>query len=226
MSRSISLSDLRDQVREYCDCVRDLHISNSFLNSCINRAIPEFVDLVISSFGTEYYVENSLLTTDSTESLDLPTDFYKLTGLDILTSAGKYQNLFRFNFHQRNQNNTQEIFFPWGINIEYRIIGDEIFFAPTPETGRTLRIWYVPTSIILEDDGDTFDFINGWEEYVIFFCSVRVKLKKEESIKVYQDLLKDKRDVILLASENRDSANEEVVQDVYREGIYVRGNYG
>lgn len=226
MARPITLAQLRDQIREYTDAVHDPHISNSFLNSCINRAVPKFVDLVIHSFGTDYYVSNTTLTTDGTLSLDLPSDFYKLSGIDVQTSSVSFRELYRFNFHRRNQSNTWEIILPEGINLQYRIVGNELVFAPIPPTGKTLRIWYVPTSILLEDDGDVFDFINGWEEYVILFCAIRVKLKKEESIVSLKTLLDEQRDEILLAAENRDSAQEEVVHDVYDDGFYMRGYNG
>ena len=212
MAREKTLAELRGDVRDYCDCNNDPHISDSFLNNVINRGIQKLLDLVISSFGSEYYITTTTITADGTGQSALPSDFLSLQGID----NGTYE-INKMNFHRRNQPEGILTQFPWAPRVEYRIIGNEtLYLAPPAPSGTTLTLWYIPLSTVLTDDDDTFDFINGWEEWVILWASIRVKIKKEDDIRDYLALLASETEWIFRSVENQDLANEEVIEDVYR----------
>jgi len=56
-----------------------------------------------------------------------------------------------------------------------------MIFVPTPNWSATVTHYYIPTASKLTDDADTFDGINGWEDYVVFDCLVKFVGGKEES---------------------------------------------
>jgi hypothetical protein len=78
---------------------------------------------------------------------DLPDDFFKLLGVDLEISSGPdgYVSLRPFTLAERNRYSTANVQTWIGVtNLRYRISGNKLWFTPSPQTGQTIRIWYVP----------------------------------------------------------------------------------
>ena len=75
----------------------------------INQSLAELHDLLIQSYGEEYYVKNvSFQTVGQQEAYDLDTvvtdqDFYKLRGIDAQLNGDDWFTLQQFNFNERNR---------------------------------------------------------------------------------------------------------------------------
>lgn len=147
-------------------------VTDAELTNYINGSIQELYDVLVSK-SEDYFVTSATITTDGTnKTYNLPSTFYKLLGVDYLLN-GISTSMQRFVFHDRNR------FYQNARVLRYRIVGSTIRFEPLPAP-QDITVWFIPAFTKLVADGDTFDGVNGWEEYVILDSAIKV-LNKEES---------------------------------------------
>jgi hypothetical protein len=151
----MSLSDLRTSSRQRADMVNSTFISDAELNSYINASYFELYDLLVQKYGNDYYMkEHSFQLQGNVSRYDLPDDFFKLLGVDLQISAGPdgYVSLRPFTLAERNRYSTANVQTWIGVtNLRYRISANKLWFTPSPQTGQTIRIWYVPRLAELVD---------------------------------------------------------------------------
>jgi hypothetical protein len=101
--------------------------------------------------------------------------------------------------------------------MRYRIVGSTIKLVPVPDNNLEIRLWYIPRSVKLTLDTDIFNDINGWSEYIIIDCAIKMLSKEESDVSVLinEKLLMKRR--IEEASNNRDTDRSESIQDIYIE---------
>jgi hypothetical protein len=128
--------------------VNSTFISDAELNSYINASYYELYDLLVQKYGNDYYMkEYSFQLQGNVSRYDLPDDFFKLLGVDLEISSGPdgYVSLRPFTLAERNRYSTANVQTWIGVtNLRYRISGNKLWFTPSPQTGQTIRIWYVP----------------------------------------------------------------------------------
>jgi hypothetical protein len=189
MATTMSLADLRSAVRQRADMVNSQFVSDTELNSYINQSYFELYDLLIAQYGNNYYVANPYsFVTDGTNFLySLPSDFYKLLGVDLALSntLDSYVTIRPFEFIDRNRYAVPNFQSFYGItNLRYRINADKLWFTPIPRSGQTIRIWYIPRMTTLALDTDTADGISGWTEYIIVDAAIKCLQKEESDVSV------------------------------------------
>lgn len=221
---TLALSEIRTRCRERADMESSQFVTDSELNFYINQSIAELHDMLIQSYGSEYYVKSvEFQTVGQQESYDLSTiitddDFYKLRGIDAKLNGDDWFTLQRFNFNERNRFQHFGVWDYLGItNVRYRILGNEVRFVPIPDRNVTIRMWYIPRAGTLVNDTDTYNDFNGWIEYVIVDCAIKMLNKEESDVSVLlaeKQLLKRRIEEV---SNNRDAANPESIQDIYIE---------
>lgn len=219
MSTTMTLAELRTASRQRADMVNSTFVSDSELNSYINQSIFELYDLLIQKYGNDYFVANPhTITTDGTsDSYSLPSDFYKLLGVDLAlsNSSDSFVSIKPFNFAERNRYAAPNFQSFYGItNLRYRLRGSKIWFTPIAEANQTIRIWYIPTFTTLSSDSSTFDGVSGWTEYVITDAAIKCMQKEESDVTV---LAMQKAAIIQrieAAAENRDAGFPKTVSDV------------
>jgi len=144
----MSLSDLRTASRQRADMVNSQFVTDAELNSYINASYFELYDLLVQKYGNDYYMKEYTFSLQGNVSrYDLPDDFFKLLGVDLEISAGPdgYVSLKPFTLAERNRYSTANVQTWIGVtNLRYRISGNKLWFTPSPQTGQTIRIWYVP----------------------------------------------------------------------------------
>jgi hypothetical protein len=203
------LSELRLQSQQRANMENSQFLSTSEWNANINKSIEELYDILIEKFGSSYYEAPPFsITTDGTNYLfALPSDFYKLLGVDLLVNGSPqlYVPLDSFMLGERGQNPYQ---------------------GGIPAAGQTIRVLYAPRFVELVNDTDTFDGISGWDEYVIVDAAIKAKDKEESDTSSLE-----RRKAALIAriesaAANRDAGNPKTVRDVYarrRAYPYFRG---
>lgn len=144
----MSLSDLRTASRQRADMVNSTFVSDAELNSYINASYYELYDLLVQKYGNDYYMkEYTFQLQGNVSRYDLPADFFKLLGVDLEISSGPdgYVSLRPFTLAERNRYSTANVQTWIGVtNLRYRISANKLWFTPSPQTGQTIRIWYVP----------------------------------------------------------------------------------
>ena len=216
---SITLLELRTQSRQVADMEDNEFVSDSELNNYINFAIAELHDMLIENYGSDYFL-SSVSGTTTTDTVDyaLPSDFYKLRGVDVKLGNNEWMTISQFNFNERNR---YEDFGSWSLsgisNIRYRVMGSNIKFTPTPDSEASYRLWYIPVATKLSDDADTLDDVNQYSNFVIISAAMKMLNKEESDI---SNLAGERQRIIKNieeASQNRDASHPESISDVYAE---------
>ena len=190
----VSLGQLRLMAQQRADRVNSQFVTLPEWNSYINQSMFELYDLLVTTYE-DYFIATpvSFVTDGSTYLYPLPNGtnydaakpFYKLSGVDLGLNTGQnaWVTVNKFNFIDRNRfvypNTASTIY---GVfNLQYRVMGSNIEFIPTPSAGQPMRLWYIPRLQQLLKDTDLTDIsISGWIEYVV--CDAAIKaLQKEES---------------------------------------------
>lgn len=188
MSRTRTLAQLRADVCDRADITDGLTTgrhTTANLNRRINQAIQQFVRLV-TECGCTWYIKQASGTTSSSSTADttgwaprdyiaLPSDFYHLEGIDI-TTGGTTVPMLDFMMLERN---LFKIAPAWlatggaGMPIFYKVGGinqagaNVAKIIPSSDGVYPYVIWYLGIPTDLSNDSDTFDFIAGYEEWVV-----------------------------------------------------------
>lgn len=213
-----SLRWLRESAQQRADRVNSNFVTQTEWNSYINQSALELYDLLVTTYEDYFLAEPYLFTTDgSTNRYNLPTDFYKLAGIDcgLANSNNAWVTIKKFQFAARNR-----YVFPniaatyYGVfNLQYRLVGDKLMFIPTPAAGQYIRMWYVPRLPTLLKDTDTLDTVSGWSEYIIVDAAIKALQKEESDVSV---LMAQKAALIKRIEEtamNRDEGMPDTVSD-------------
>jgi len=160
MARTTTLSALRTAALQRAAMLNSGFITTAEANSIINNSIAELYDLLIAARGMDWYEKvppNSFVTDGRNPALyALPSDFYQLITVEA-NLGGFNVPLMPFTHVERGRLSQGPV-----------------------QGGTTITVWYVPTCPLLVNDGDAYDGINGWEEYVINDSAAHF-LEKEES---------------------------------------------
>lgn len=208
-----TLSELRASVRSRANMEHSNFVKDPEIDSYINYSAQELYDILVDSFQ-DYYLSESPLTTVSQgqDTIDLPSDFYKIRGVDKQQSETKYLSIDTFSFSERNDRNSAAFNYQnMDSGIRYRLQGSVIKLTPIDSCTGIYRLWYIPKMTELVLDADVLDGVNGWEDYVIVDAAIKC-LQKEESDtgsleRQKAGLLKR----IESASKNRNSGAAEVI---------------
>lgn len=213
-------------------------VTSSFLTAAewkanANASLQELQEKLIEAYGSDYFVQTPYsLTTDGTsEAYALPSDFFKLLGVDLQVDAGSgasgYLTIWRFNFGARNEFSLPGFRTPFARFVRYRLRGNYIWFSPLPSASQVLRLWYVPVFTPLTDDADTFDGVNGWEEYAINLTAKKALVKEESDTSGVDSLLAQQNERLVSIAENRDVGAPETTTDVYTQnGLWPWEGFG
>lgn len=195
MASLITLANLRLEAQQRADMENSTFLSTTEWNTLINKSAKELYDILVSVYEDYFEAESIFATVNAQESYPLPANFYKLLGADQIIANSQAVPLRPYEALNRNAFNS---YTPAGLQIQLR---------------------YVPTLAPLVSDSDTFDGVNGWEEYVIVDAARKAAIK-EESFELAGQLKADKADLkarIEAMAPDRDSGYGDRVNDVYGE---------
>jgi len=187
MASTVTLLSMRDQARQRADMVNSQFITDAELTGYINASIKLLYDLLTNAGEFYYFNTQTINIVANQDSYPLDASFYKLMGVDLVVdSLGNGVTLKPFQFEQRNS----YLFTPtWNVvglsYLRYMIQGNNIKFVPMPSGATTVKVFYVPKFNNLSGDSDTFDGINGWEEFVIVDSCIKMLTKEESDISTF-----------------------------------------
>lgn len=215
---NVTLLQLKTQSRQLADMENSTFISDSELTSYINSSAAELYDLLVGVYEDYKITSATISVTPNTDTYTLPTDFYKLRGVDlVLDSPGNAVTLKPFNFSERNA----YMFTPtWNVvglsYLRYHMLGNALKFVPVPNTNQTIKLWYVPAITPLSADGDLLDGVNGFQEYITVDAAIKMRVKEETDttdLTFAKQALKARIEAMAAA---RDAGSPEKVSDVTR----------
>jgi len=113
----------------------------------INDALAELDDILAKKFEDHRVSKTNVTLVVNTEDYALPTDFYRLKAVFLLFSAGVGQTqrmeLKRFSLRQLDAL-SWSLISKRNLLLTYRVMGNKIYFEPTPQQVNTVEVWYLP----------------------------------------------------------------------------------
>ncbi len=220
----LCLGEIRQRSQERADRVNSNFVKLPEWNFFINQAYAELYNLLITVYE-DYYVAPRLVfqTNGTQQKYELPNGqnydgapaLFKLYGVDLGldSSSNAWVTLKKFDFISRNRYVYPQISttFLGVFNLQYRMLGNYIYFIPTPAGAQYIGLWYYPRINTLLKDTDVMDGISGWTEYVIVRAA-KYALDKEES-----DTTKLDQELVFLKSQieegatNRDAGQPDTI---------------
>jgi hypothetical protein len=222
MALTVTLLDLRTQVKERASMENGGPLTNAEFNRLINASVRKLYRMLAQAFGAEYFAKNTALVTAplsaTPELVALPSDFFKLVSLWWNDNSGTLKRI------RKAQEDELEMFFGgsgwsslWSNGLEecgvkYAIRAASLRFAPIPTAVHSLKLNYIAAPVTLSSDASTLDGYGGFEEYVIWDATAAA-LAKENSD---NGDAKQERDMIaadILATADRDQGEPWCIQD-------------
>jgi hypothetical protein len=218
MAANVSLLTLRTRVRQRTHYENSTFVTDAELNSWINDSYRELYDWLTATFDA-YAVSQTDNVISSANTFALPSDFYKLLGVDLLISApDQYQTLPRIQFSDRNT-----------AARGYELRGPNVVIYPySTAAGHTYRLFYVPTPTVLTADGDTLDGIDGFDELIVLDTCLKVVAKSSEDPSLFAAQKQAMLDRVGAMAAGRDAAEPMHTTDVRLNaypGTLVGGRY-
>ena len=244
----MSLGELRLRAQERADRVNSQFVTTPEWNFFINQSLYELYDLLIDVYNDYFMAPYASFLTNTTQfQFPLPdgntlfldqsgnsfkaAPFYKLLGVDLAlnTSANGYVTVNKFMWADRNTfvypNTASTIY---GVfNLQYRLMGSNINFIPTPSANQLIRLSYIPRLPQLLADTDLTNLgFSGWLQYAIIRAA-KYALDKEESdtSKLDAELLYLKQRIEESAI-NRDADQPDRITNIRQNGSWNAYNGG
>lgn len=187
----------------------------------LNSSINGFVDLISKQDPSYYLSRYDITLVSGQNSYSLPSDFYKVQGVAYKNeNEDGYSVMERYNFDERYDFKSSN-----DVNYltRYNIMGSYIYFQPTPSSSGTVRLEYTPVPTALVSMTDTFDFYNGWQEWVILDCCVKMCGLTGNDPSLFMAELQ-KLESRIVSNSARDIGKPKTVSNVYR-GLSRRNFY-
>ena len=187
---AVTLTALRTRARRRAEQENSLFCSDAEVTDYINEGAKRLHELLVGAFGEDYVKSSSAFNTNGGSDYALPSDFFKLTGVD-LNISNKPVPLKRYMEPERDAyRNIGTV--SWFSVPRYKLEGNNLRLYPAPQSGLAGTIIYIPLlQITLAAGGtaneftsangnDTCNFPNGWEKFVTLYAAIEM-LDKEES---------------------------------------------
>ena len=147
MTDNVSLTELRTLTRQRADMQNSQFVDDTELTRYLNNSWGELYNLIIDNFNEDYYTTTNTFTlTSGTDSYSLPSDFYKLRGVDLVVTTTESVPLRRYNWAERTRNSVTVR----ARDYRYRVQKGSIVFTPVPSTNDSIKIFYIPSPRKLE----------------------------------------------------------------------------
>lgn len=175
---AVDLADMRNS--QFID---QSSAAGSELLRYANMAYKDLYQQVILAKEFYYTTTASFQITGGTASYPLPSDFYKLDGVDLaLDDSGRFLTLTPFMFKERNKfrSGLALSVAPYGQVFKYMLVGNSIQFVPLPSQSSTIQLWYTPEPTTIRSLADTLSLPIGSDEYMSLYIACAM-LAKEES---------------------------------------------
>lgn len=184
----ILVSTITDSAIDLADMRNSQFIDQSGLPSSeliryANLAYKDLYQQIILAKEQYFTTTTTFQVTANTSSYPLPTDFYKLDGVDLaLDNSGRFLTLTPYMFKERNKfrSGLALTVAPYGQIYKYMIVGNSIQFIPLPTQSSNITLWYTPEPTKIQSFSDTLTIPIGGDEYMSLYMACAM-LAKEES---------------------------------------------
>jgi hypothetical protein len=221
MANTATLASLVAQALDLADLTNSSSPVTARVEDYANASLSELHDILVASFE-EYLVTRAPVITlvAGTDYYTLPTDFYKALKVFSLSTSGDRVRMPRFELDEMGALSDDETdVYTDASGLRYRIIGQQIWFTPTPSSGR-VELWYLPqfTKLTNVTPGTT-DVVSvavpvGWEDFVALSMAIRLLVREESDASQLMSLKEAARQRIIACAAERDAGAPRHIADV------------
>lgn len=217
---SVTLAEIRTRARQKANMENSNFIQPDELLNYINEALYTWYDVMVEAYE-DYFLPAEPLVFElpsGTDGLfDLPSDFYKLAGLDRSVSPGATDRFYPMKKTPwRARTNTENTWrYALTANVTYRIFKNKIQMTPKDSANGSYQLWYIPTATPFVNESDSIDTFNGFENLLIVDVAIKM-LAKEESDPSLLLLEREKlTEALNVMKIDRDINNGERIEETY-----------
>lgn len=221
MARAVTLTSLILSVRRRANIENQTaFFPDAEITEYLNAGLSALYDLLVQAGAQPWYRNSySIATTGNQTSYDLPADFYELQSVDIQLGVGGIPTITAKPYMEWERNRYK--YYPgWmqGTPVYYRLQANKINFLPTPNSAFNVVLNYYPIFTPLVAGSDTFDGVNGWEEFAIWKATADCKAKLEEDPSFAMASMSTLERKIQSMSEQRDTGYSECMTETDETG--------
>jgi hypothetical protein len=216
MSAPVKLEDMIQSVRRRANIENQTaFITDVELTDYINYGLGEVYDMLVESRAQEYYRSAYTFTTTLNQDSYVITqlDLYELISVDVNLGNNIVLSARPFMESERNRFRWYPGWF-YSMPIYYRLQGGKLKFIPAPSAAFSVTLNYYPTFKKLSDPADSFDGVNGWEEYAIWHAVEACKGKAEEDTSFARTKMMELKEKIEGLAPDRANYDAERVHDI------------
>lgn len=202
--RTVTLQNIIDRATKRADMMNSRFYSIDEKVDLFNEIYPELYDLLVSA-SENYYVKDpdyTITTVSGTKQYALPSDFYKIIGVNFLSGA-EYITIKPFMEQERN--------LP--------------FESSTTIPAGTVTLRYVPAPLqfTVNDLASTIDGVSGWDALVVTEMAMAMMESEESDVTALTRRCDQIKRRIEEMAPNRDLGFASRVADVYATDYWGRG---
>ncbi len=223
MARTVTLAALRNDARGLADAEGDTNVTDAQILVWINGDIQRLWNRLAIADPDRCTQSTTINTTAGTLGYNLPADFHEIRAVDLHQGANRIP-VTRWIQQERWQHRSASDSYlaaMWnGTPTHYRVMGQgiagaeaQIRFLPDPGTN-TYTVLYIEVAPLLSADGDTFDGIAGWEQWIALRVARRILRKQQRYEQDFeQEIAEIEREIDAMAG-LRDAAEAPRIADV------------
>lgn len=212
MSRNYTWGTIRDRIRMRVNKEKSQFVTDSEINGLMEESYADLYNTLVNE-NENYFISTTVINTVAgTDKYDLPSDFFKLIGIDIAGNDGFIRQMKQVPWIERNKYRSTVSYM--GYPVDYTFYNNQIKLLPIPSQVVPLTVYYIPTAPVYTNDATTIDGISGFEKYIIYDVAATIRAKEQKD---NTDML-EKRNLALAAMKQaispRDFENAITVSDV------------
>lgn len=211
MARSFTWAEIRNRIRMRTNKEKSQFVTDSEINGLIEESLAVMYNKLVNT-NENYFISSTTLTlVAGTEDYNLPSDFFKLKGVDISRNGFKYpMNQVPWEKRSKYQVTTSYQSTP----IDYMFYGNKLRFLPVPNAGFSVILYYIPAAPVYVDDSTIIDGVSGFEKYIVYAVSSVIRAKEEKRTQEFDDKAQMALQDLVNAVSPRDFENAVTVTDV------------
>jgi len=218
-----TLQDLITASRQLANAENTDFVTDTELTQRVNEAVLELYDKIVMAFNY-YYVSSATFTlTTSCNKAQLPDDFYKDIGLDLIGGNGaspqQPQTIHRFgSFVDRNNQGWKT----------YMIVNNALMVQPVQNATGTYKFYYTPNVTLLSALGDTIDTnLSRWYEFIVLQVAISILTKREQDTSQLVQKVVHLTHQIEIAAQNRMAEPQQIpIRDTGEPWFWNGGGWG
>jgi hypothetical protein len=189
---------MRTDVRQLTGHENDTVVTDAELTRRINLSAAALYDMLVEVRGEHFYAERSSVTATAatattsvggtSSSAGEGSSLHRLISLEVTLDGNVVEIKPLPDRHARQAFNGAQSWSGYTDGPYYALENDSngmaIRWYPTPSATHTVTMTWIPTAKELSADGDTWDGVNGWEDWIVHDVGVYVLQKTESDVSV------------------------------------------